>query len=533
MRQNTLVNWNEIYKLMKITLAKIIFTLAFLFSILIALNQITFFGLSYDESLFINAAIQRDETTFIAKHWHGFPIMVMNYIGALKSWLYYPIFKLFGVNLLSIRLPMVFLMYINIYLIYQIFIKYFSKTVVFGLIILLFTDFTFINLHKIDHGPTAIETFLKLLCLYFITRKQNLSNSIIIFIILSIGVFNKLNFIWFVNAVYGTYLIYNLFFTENNISIYKKIFNLPFIINSALYILIIICWVFVLKIQHISPNQPSHFLELVNQIIYQAKMMVFTILNLRYGYLLGWYTYHPIAYTAGIMIFLFVIIINSVWAIKKNSKIQSAHYFLLILTFLISIQYFFTKEASNMWHVLMVYPFIQLLIINTFYNLFNNKNWIAKYGFVGICTFWIGFNIITYIDFEKNIKEKCSYWLYEPSINKLADFTQTRPEKNIISLGYGIHSQLLVLDKKEKSYLELIGDTAYCMDILNHNKKYIEPINNTLVVENIKANLNTKRENYQSMAISLAGFQLKLDSLKVINDGCGQPLYNVFKISKR
>src|ERR1700733_8526630 len=60
------------------------------------------------------AGIQADEILFVAPFlkattplysWHGIPIMCMDYIGSLKSWLYFPVFRLWPVNVWSIRLP--------------------------------------------------------------------------------------------------------------------------------------------------------------------------------------------------------------------------------------------------------------------------------------------------------------------------------------------------------------------------------------------------------------------------------------------
>ena len=37
----------------------------------------------------------------------GLPLMIFPYIGALKSWIYTPIFALFGVSAITIRLPVI------------------------------------------------------------------------------------------------------------------------------------------------------------------------------------------------------------------------------------------------------------------------------------------------------------------------------------------------------------------------------------------------------------------------------------------
>src|SRR6202042_2575764 len=73
----------------------------------LALADISRPGLDPDESLFVNAATLRLPGIFIAHTFHGITLMVFPYIGALKSWLYDPIFAVFGISPASIRVPVV------------------------------------------------------------------------------------------------------------------------------------------------------------------------------------------------------------------------------------------------------------------------------------------------------------------------------------------------------------------------------------------------------------------------------------------
>src|SRR5215813_5473696 len=58
-------------------------------------------GLYYDEMLFVGpAAGERPYVKFF-----GLPLLIFPYIGALKSWIYTPIFAVFGVSPVTIRLP--------------------------------------------------------------------------------------------------------------------------------------------------------------------------------------------------------------------------------------------------------------------------------------------------------------------------------------------------------------------------------------------------------------------------------------------
>ena len=518
-------------------LSKTLLFLFFCYSIFVVVNQLQFFGLSYDESLFINAATGKDETTFISKHWHGIPIMVMDYIGALKSWLYMPIFKIFGVNLLSIRLPMVILMYLNIYLIYIIGIKYFEKPVIIALIILLFTDFTFINLHKIDHGPSAIETFLKLISLFFVSKWKDLKSSLFIFIALLLGLFNKLNFIWYINALFGTYVISVFYEAVANINfkqISKLFLHKSFIINSLLFILILSFFVFQLKTHNIRPSRHTDFSQFINQATYQYNLLVVTILNLRYGYLLGWNYFQLMNYTSANIFLAAIFSMNIYWFFKRKDGLYVIQRQLFLLVLLISIQYLFTKEASNMWHILLLYPFLQLLILNTIYLVFVKIFPKFNTVFIVFCGVWVAFNIFTYFNLQKKINESCSFWLYEPKINTLIDFVNKRPENQIVSLGYGIHSQLLVMDTKQKTYLEIMASSG--LENMNatliSKNNFIKKSNETLVIENLKSNLNTKRENYEAAKIVFTKLGIKMKKISTINDGCGDALYHIYKLEK-
>jgi len=67
------------------------------------------FGFHYDEVLFINAATDgltnNNDNLFIRRRLLGVPMLLMDYIGALKAWLYIPIFAAFDPSVWSVRIP--------------------------------------------------------------------------------------------------------------------------------------------------------------------------------------------------------------------------------------------------------------------------------------------------------------------------------------------------------------------------------------------------------------------------------------------
>ncbi len=194
----------------------IILTLLFcLIYILLACYKITSPGVQYDELLFVNAASEeRVDNSFIFKEIAGVPVLLMHYIGALKSYIYYPIFKLFGVNVWSIRLPVILITFLSLLLISRISYKVFNWQLSLLILFFLIIDPSFIYMTRLDVGPNVFELFLKCASLflfyrYFVEGRSNYY-LVIGLLLLGLGLFNKLNFIWFINAIYGTTIIINV-----------------------------------------------------------------------------------------------------------------------------------------------------------------------------------------------------------------------------------------------------------------------------------------------------------------------------------
>jgi 4-amino-4-deoxy-L-arabinose transferase-like glycosyltransferase len=117
-------------------------------------------GLQYDELLFVNAAMGNVDGTFVA--WQvqilgkKLPIMLMEYIGALKALLYAPIFKLFGMSPATVCLPVILIGLITLLVTYAFVQRIFGRWVAVITLLLLATDPTFIFSNKLDWGPVSL-----------------------------------------------------------------------------------------------------------------------------------------------------------------------------------------------------------------------------------------------------------------------------------------------------------------------------------------------------------------------------------------
>src|SRR6185295_9561583 len=66
-------------------------------------------GIQYDEAVFVNAALGAPYADGFVVRWGRVPVMVDEYNGPLKAYLFKPVFAWFGVSAASIRVPAVLL----------------------------------------------------------------------------------------------------------------------------------------------------------------------------------------------------------------------------------------------------------------------------------------------------------------------------------------------------------------------------------------------------------------------------------------
>ncbi|MBY0506796.1 MAG: hypothetical protein K2X03_22950 [Bryobacteraceae bacterium] len=118
-------------------------------------------GVQTDEALFAGIYFQPYESIdgFRAFH-HQIPTMLMTYLGALKTWLYYPLFQLVAPTVWSLRLPMVLLGGASVWLFTLFLARLHGERAAWFGGLLLATDPMFIETTTFDWGPVALQHFL-------------------------------------------------------------------------------------------------------------------------------------------------------------------------------------------------------------------------------------------------------------------------------------------------------------------------------------------------------------------------------------
>jgi 4-amino-4-deoxy-L-arabinose transferase-like glycosyltransferase len=120
-------------------------------------------GVQNDEALFANAIFKPYAVAYTFGLGRSrIPLMLMSYLGTLKSWIYRPIFQIFGTGVSAMRLPMLLAGTASIWLFYQLLRRAAGERVAVLGCGLLAADSLYLLTTCFDWGPVALQHLLLL-----------------------------------------------------------------------------------------------------------------------------------------------------------------------------------------------------------------------------------------------------------------------------------------------------------------------------------------------------------------------------------
>ena len=172
--------------------------------ILLSLNMISYAGIQEDEALFsipFYSSLPREYK--IRTLHHDIPLMVMSYVGALKTWIYWPLIQWFGAGVWTIRLPVVLTGAITVFLFYHLIHSSGGPRATFAALagaLMLATDPVFLLTNTFDWGPVAFEHVLLMAgCCFLLGFSKNRSRTGYLslgFLCFGLALWNKALFLW-------------------------------------------------------------------------------------------------------------------------------------------------------------------------------------------------------------------------------------------------------------------------------------------------------------------------------------------------
>ncbi|MEA5600739.1 glycosyltransferase family 39 protein [Nostoc sp. UHCC 0252] len=445
--------------------------------------EIKYPGLYYDETLFVNGALGGLDNTFIHKRIWGIPVMLMPYIGALKAYFFYPIFHFLGVSPETIRIPVILISAITLILSFYLGKIIFNQWIASLISIVLATDPSFIYISRVDFGPIVFMIFFKILTLFIffkiISYSYTLPNPkfinwyILLIIGLILGFWDKLNFIWFMSALFICSVI---FYSKNIIKIWK-LHKSKTLIPTITFITIMILMIvgLILPIFNLNVGVGETSQETLLDRFFRVNKVYETTVNGKGFYEFIFNQSLPEISCLNELTFLniiFLLIVLSLAILLKCNYKSSLHLgfdskkillFFTTLFALIYLQMVFTKQVGGPHHIMMLFPFqhffnIAAALVSVELIIQIVRKWHQLIKILCITLVVLIFGNLIHSQIKVNnyyslaLHDKKSFsTTWSPVIYELSHYLGNYRDKvdSIVSADWGFHTQLQGLAKPE------------------------------------------------------------------------------------
>ena len=405
-----------------------------------------------DETLFVNAATLRIPNLYIVHQFHGIPLMVFPYIGALKSWLYAPVFGVFGTSPTTIRLPAVLIASVGLLLLYFAVRDLVNRPVAILAFVVLCFDNSVFWLTRDDVGPSAIEFFLKcaaLLCAARIARTRSLRWTVLLLVVLGLGVFNKLNFIWTVNAVSAVSVLVLVHYRAS-LRAHSRLVAMWLIGLGVIYA----CFALYYFADHIGSLVAAGAHSSLAARWPQFDRGTRAILSGTWFYDYALRPLDPRETVVWIVVALFAVgaLASTLVPRMRNLAVAGS----ALATVLIAIQNLLTVQATAGWHYISIYPFVTVVASYGAYAL--ARTLLRRDTGAWIVLACIGISAVVYsgallAKYFRTLADEPRFSAWSPEIYDLSRYLGRR-NGTIFTADWGIFNPLFAL-KQERRYREL------------------------------------------------------------------------------
>jgi hypothetical protein len=527
-------------------LSNIILGLALVYTAVAAGIPASVPGLYYDEVAFVNAALPGDGDSFIRARIAGVPVMVMSYYGALKGWLYIPIFKIFGVSAETVRFPAIALSILALWITYYVARFSFDHFTSAILVFVAATDPAFVYQTKLDFGPIVLMNLLKMAALLsFFRMVKNMSVPSLWTLVIAclLGVFDKLNFIWFVLglclAAAGMFpAALRAMARKHGLRFWLPVSVLGIGLTSVSAVLIIPQWM----------RSQAEAVTITSRIRFLLELYTKTMNgNELYTWLTGsdLATPSPVNWmlTAAIPVLLIVS-----WVKLRSGHLSFADRVLgtyLILFAAIALQILFTQKANGPHHIVMLYPLQHILIFASVLILCSwlwpigqtdksravSRHW-RQIVVAGTALVLVVPNILIGSSYQQaflhpeHLKPRWSPLIYD-----VASYVEAADVDTIVFPDWGIHRQVFSLSNRatRAKCRDLWGefkraDAGELLKIYQRDFAHKRVLAAVFAAEEVMPGAKGRLHDFTNR------FSMVLQRKKVFTDALGAPVFEIYAI---
>jgi 4-amino-4-deoxy-L-arabinose transferase-like glycosyltransferase len=412
----------------------------------LALHAISRPGIQQDETLFVNAATLRLPGVNMPVTFHGIPVMVFPYIGALKSWVADPVFALFGTNPTTIRLPAVILTTVGLAVLYPALRGLVNRPVAIATVCVLCFDNSVFWLTRDDVGPSAIEFMLKcvaLLCIARFAVRRNHAWLIALLVTLALGVFNKLNFIWLVNAATVASVVV---IVRYRLAARRAVSLVTTWFGGLAVIYAVFAWYYISH--HIGTllTGPSGGALTQPWSGYERGMSLVLSGTWFYDYALA-----PLGPLGPRMVVvwmtLILFVIGTLASMLPGRHRSFSVSLIALVTLLTAVQILFTGEATAGWHYVEVFPFITIVAAYGVYALavtLCRRRWQSTAAVALAATAAVGYSVVLMAKYADALTREPVNPAWSPAIYTLSRDLQ-HTQAHVYTADWGIFDPLFAL----------------------------------------------------------------------------------------
>jgi hypothetical protein len=414
-------------------------------------------GLYYDELDFVNAALGAPDNTFIRLRLGPLPILIFPYMGALKAWGYAPIFRLFGVSALTIRLPAILLAALTLLILYRAMRDSVGHAWAAIAVWIMAVDPANVFPSRLDWGCTVLMHLFQalILALWFSYRKKpQLWKPIIIFACFGLGFFNYFDFVWLLLAfAVGICLCYpdslqNLWVSTPRFTRWVAIILALLALGIMLYLILPL----LLYFRHATDTTSL-------QVKWDALLSTLSgqaVARFIFGGATGIISYVPfwLIVADGFLALASLFLPMSNAEARENRK---NGLFCFLIAFLIFLQIVITPQAGGPHHYLMIFPlpFLAFAFLGkSVYTQLATKNLCRLggllFGSAAVCLFVV--NVHNSAEYLFHFRTNPHYnHRWSPEIYSLSRYINEHgfEAKSIICVDWGLHTQLHALAPKK------------------------------------------------------------------------------------
>ncbi len=162
-------------------------------------------GVQLDEALFASP-LYNPPSDFRAVKIFGrnCQLMLLNYLGTLKTWIYAPLFKRWKPSVYSLRVPVILFGALSIWLLGRLLLRISGARAAIAGCFLLATDTTYLLTTVFDWGPVALQHLLMLSALLLLVRfhgSRSLFELGAAFLCFGLAVWDKALFVWMLSGI--------------------------------------------------------------------------------------------------------------------------------------------------------------------------------------------------------------------------------------------------------------------------------------------------------------------------------------------